>query len=328
MQHFLSCDWGTSFLRLRLADAISFAIIAGENSPQGIKSVFALWREQALQDDELARTSFYLQFIHDLIRKIETKLGVSLNGAPIIVSGMASSSIGMKELPYRQLPFATDGSDAITQYTEAGADLDHPVLLISGIRTNDDVMRGEETQLVGCMTYMQETEGKRLFIFPGTHSKHIIVNDKQVTGFKTYMTGEFFELLSQKSILHTGLETHHDMQDPEHKKAFRQGVNDALHANLLQATFRARTNSLFNTLSKKENYSYLSGLLISTELQDIDSKGFRELCICAGGKLGAYYELASETLGLHNIRILPEAWVEQSAIRGQMKIFNQSFIKK
>jgi 2-dehydro-3-deoxygalactonokinase len=241
---------------------------------------------------------------------------------------MASSSIGMIELPYRQLPFAVDGRDAITQYMEAAADFDHPVLLISGIRTNDDVMCGEETQLVGCTTYMQETEGERLFVFPGTHSKHIIVNNKQVTGFKTYMTGEFFELLSQKSILHTGLEAHQDMQYPEYKKAFRQGVNDAVHANLLQATFRARTNSLFNILSKKENYSYLSGLLISTELKDIDSKTFCEVCICGDGKLGAYYELASETLGLDNIRVLPEAWVEQSAVRGQIKIFNQSFIKK
>ncbi len=64
-------------------------------------------------------------------------------------------------------------------------------------------MRGEETQLIGCLK-----SGKQdgFFIFPGTHSKHVEVEDGMVKDFKTYMTGEFFELLSQKSILLNSVE--------------------------------------------------------------------------------------------------------------------------
>src|SRR5450432_1404958 len=116
---------------------------------------------------------------------------------------MASSTLGMVELPYKELPFLADGSDLRVETIYANGLFHHDVLLISGARTGDDVMRGEETQLVGCALgagYATQA-GEQVFIFPGTHSKHVVVREGRVIAFKTYMTGEFFELLSKKSIL-------------------------------------------------------------------------------------------------------------------------------
>lgn len=48
-----------------------------------------------------------------------------------------------------------------------------------------------------------------------------------------------------------------------------QGVNDAINSNLLNVAFRVRTNNLFAKLSKKENFDYLSGLLIAAGLKEL-----------------------------------------------------------
>lgn len=66
-------------------------------------------------------------------------------------------------------------------------------------------MRGEETQLIGCIQDDDQTISDRMFILPGTHSKHILVRNQQITAFKTYMTGEISDLLSNKSILKNSL---------------------------------------------------------------------------------------------------------------------------
>jgi 2-dehydro-3-deoxygalactonokinase len=77
----------------------------------------------------------------------------------------------MIELPYAMLPFSMDGSGLVVHTLSAVTDFEHPVFIISGARDENDVMRGEETQLIGASQAVSQQE--QLFIFPGTHSKHV-----------------------------------------------------------------------------------------------------------------------------------------------------------
>ncbi len=318
MTRILSCDWGSSFCRLRLADAESMDILAEEISGKGIADTFNKWKATRNNNDE-KRMSFFIGILKEHIQKIEVAVG-SLQGIPLIISGMASSSAGMLELPYRHVPFATGGSGANTHFIKANKDFDHDILLISGVQTDNDVMRGEETQLIGCITNEMNNDDEKMFIFPGTHSKHILVKNKQVVGFKTYMTGEFFELLSQKSILHNSVQQNQHLSG--NLKSFRQGVQDAVGANLLHASFMVRTNELLQRFSKEENYHYLSGLLTGTEFQDIVHTNVEEIFLCCGSNLKAFYEEALNITGLiSRVNILPPERVDKSVIRGQLKIF-------
>src|SRR5689334_12165618 len=113
MEKFLSCDWGTSSFRLRLVEIMNAKVIAEENSDQGIAKVFNLW-EKADQQEDL-RFSFYADMISQRIQSIGQKLNCSLDGVPVVISGMACSTLGMIDLPYKQLPFFTDGSDLVTK---------------------------------------------------------------------------------------------------------------------------------------------------------------------------------------------------------------------
>ena len=74
---------------------------------------------------------------------MEQQQGRSLNGTTVVLSGMASSSIGLVELPYSKLPFRTNGEDLITEQIQHQ---NNPLLVISGASTTDDVMRGEENK--------------------------------------------------------------------------------------------------------------------------------------------------------------------------------------
>src|SRR5690606_5422333 len=116
---------------------------------------------------------------------------------------------------------------------------------------------------------METPDKSGIYIFPGTHSKHIQVENQEVTGFRTYMTGELFELLSKKRILRRSIEENREFEDPKNRAAFEQGVGQGANSNLLQASFGVRTNELFRKFGKKENLHYLSGLLIGKELKEL-----------------------------------------------------------
>jgi 2-dehydro-3-deoxygalactonokinase len=330
---FLSCDWGTSSLRLRLvsagavpgkgvADAAGLRVVAEEKTGQGIAAVFALWRQTG-KEDQAERLSFYLGMLDAQIQKIAQRLGHSLDGFPVIVSGMASSSIGMLPLDYQDLPFPIDGSQAKANWIGARPDFAHDMLLISGLRGPGDVMRGEETQLTGCIPDALEMTGDHLFIFPGTHSKHILVRARQVRSFTTYMTGEFFELLSQKSILGSAVEKNPDLGDAGNLSCFRQGVADAREANLLHAAFGVRVNELFGPRTKQQNHHYLSGLLIGTELRAIPDSGTTTVYLCCGADLKPWYETAlAQGEGNARIHVFPAEWADGAVVRGQFAILN------
>src|SRR5690554_3094327 len=284
MDQFLSCDWGTSSFRLRLIGLPSLKILSEEKSNQGIAYTYGLWKEKDVGDPK-QRLPFYLSLVLPHIQQIENKTGIRLRGTPLVFSGMASSSIGMMNLPYGELPFPTTGEGIHTSFFDETNDFNHPVLIISGIRTDNDVMRGEETQLIGVLQGLESGVGKGGFILPGTHSKHILVEEGQVIDFKTYMTGEYFDLLSKRSILSASVEEPGGADHTVNEEAFIAGVENGAQHNLLNAAFSVRTNEPFDKMTKTENYDYLSGLLIGSELNELRLQEYASIYLCCGSRL-------------------------------------------
>ena len=309
MDKFLSCDWGTSSFRLRLISLPGLIVLADEKSGEGIASVFNLWKEKKIIEEN--RFDFYLSVLNKGIKNLEQQLQTGLKNIPVIISGMASSSIGMIEIPYKSLPFHVDGSDLIAKKIAGIDGFPNEIFFISGIRTENDVLRGEETQLVGC----SEEDG--LYLFPGTHSKHITVKNRSAVDFKTYMTGEFFGLLADKSILSTSVVK--TTATDQSLQAFDKGVNDAA-LNLLHAAFLVRTNQLFNKYSKEENYYYLSGLLIGSELKDLKNTSHSNIFLVGAEELCSYYKKALQIL--EPGKSIKTINADEATIKGQYKIIS------
>jgi 2-dehydro-3-deoxygalactonokinase len=317
-KYFLSVDWGTTNFRLRMVECPSQKVVEErvlKNS--GVKNLFYQWKK-----DGGSRRLVFLNFLKNQIEHLKVE---KPHDTPIIISGMASSSLGIIELPYAELPFATDGENAIVNFIRPNGTVGFPVYLISGIKSETDVIRGEETQLVGCVKDDEEHLGEQLYIFPGTHSKHILVRDNQVIDFKTYMTGEIFDLLATKSVLGNSVKAGGKKMGIKSRDSFRNGLKAAIHGNLLNEAFQIRTNYLFKKISKEDNFYYLSGLMIGTEIKNLLSKSYDQIVVVSGSELHFYYKMAFEILGIsENTKIFSPQAADRLVVKGQYKILKNN----
>ncbi len=281
VQALLALDWGTSSLRAALIG--SDGRVLGERSlPRGILSVAPG-----------AFPGVFREAFGDWAAQARLCL----------VSGMAGSRQGWTEAPYCPCPagFAELGTHIAWVPGEA-----LPVGIVPGLSCDDDglpdVMRGEEVQIFGAMQRSGLTEGT--FVLPGTHSKWAQVRDGRITGFRTCMTGEFYALLSQHSILARTL-----LADaPFERAAFLQGVERARHAGgLLHHAFGARTLSLFQRMEAGPLASYLSGLVIGAELQERPADSARSVVLIGSPGLAERYALALQVHGVDSVAFGSEA---------------------
>ena len=184
---------------------------------------------------------------------------------PVIASGMIGSRQGWREAPYAACP--AGAADLAANLVAVTSPAGHTVRLVPGVMQSGadgipDVMRGEETQIVGCL---QATDSPRqVFVLPGTHSKWAMVEGGRIARFATFMTGEVFAALRKHTIL--GRLMDGDADDAE---AFRRGVEQSGRGGgLLRRLFSARTLPLFDRLPGTGVAAYLSGLLIGEEIAE------------------------------------------------------------
>lgn len=307
---FISVDWGTTNLRIRWVQLPDFSVSQSRNSELGVKQVFSLWQQSGRD-----RKEFFLEVLLGEIRAMKID---PPDSCQVIISGMASSSIGMLELPYAPLPFFADGKALkVEKWTPEG--FPYPVSLISGVQSSDDVMRGEETQLIGLYQLLNPAD-RSLFILPGTHSKHIFLEQDRIVSFKTYMTGELFDLLSRHSILSSTVEQ--GPRDQSTKVAFEKGILLAQEKeSVLNALFTVRTNSLFRKFSPKDNFYFLSGLLIGAECKYLKTENGQRIYICSSGILFSLYLEATKILGISvALHLFSDEMVDMALRKGQWLI--------
>ncbi|GGB87385.1 2-dehydro-3-deoxygalactonokinase [Dyadobacter sediminis] len=319
-KYLLSCDWGTTSFRLRLVNRTDNSLIGEVISQNGISYTYSSWK--AL--DGIPREIYFRQQLAEQIRILSQKLAMNLDGVTVILSGMASSSIGMQEIPYAQLPFALNGSSILMKHFGEQEGFNNEIMLLSGVSSHHDVMRGEETQLIGVAELTDfPYQENAIFLFPGTHSKHLYVKQGELTQFKTFMTGEVFNLMAGQSILKDSVEVENQVNlSPEMLEPFKAGIEESGVASILNALFTVRTNQLFHLMNKKQNAMFLSGLLIGSELRHLLKETEWKLVLCSGKNLYELYKTAIETLNLPDRTIIvPSEIVDRSATAGQIKVF-------
>jgi 2-dehydro-3-deoxygalactonokinase len=236
----VAIDWGTSAARAYCVDA-GGRVQAARSVPLGIKHVRDGRFEPALA-----------KLLGDW----------SANPAPRIACGMIGSRQGWVEAPYVDCPASlTALADRIVHAPQDA------LTIVPGVATRDaagtaDVMRGEETQLLGAIG---PDEPGVLAVLPGTHSKWARVEHGRVVDFTTFMTGELYGVLIDHSMLGrlAGHEPGRFSRD-----AFSRGVARGLAAGeLAHDIFGARTLALTGALASDDVADWLSGLLIGREVR-------------------------------------------------------------
>lgn len=291
---FLSCDWGTTTFRLRLVESESKLHVINElTSDRGVRSF------------DGAGPARFESYLLQVMEAMDAPM------VPVLISGMASSSVGWKELPYANVPFTATDAAALEcesfHIRYRGADV--PIHLFSGVRTPFDVMRGEESELIGILT-LPETrklaiEGC-LVILPGTHCKHVRIENGRMVDFTTFLTGELFELLACQSILRATLDWDSlDEINAVHDDALAEGVCAARDRGMAAGLFKVRTRGVLDGASGASNIHYLLGLLIGDELQSLPRHDtVAPISIVLAAKYVHSYKRALEVLGFPDSRLM------------------------
>lgn len=263
--YFLSCDWGTSAFRLKLVARNSGEVVAALTTEQGVKKIYDSFELQKI----LSQEQYFLHFLQTQIDVLSQQYGECLENCKVVVSGMASSSIGLRSLPYATLPFDLNCKHLYYEYITANEHCKQDVFLISGLAKEGDVMRGEEIQVIGLLSNVLIAYENFNVVLPGTHTKQIKVMARQVVDFQTYITGELYEVIQKHTILKNSIESN-EIWDRTTIAAFRTGVADSQTHELTQALFKIRAKNLQGTLAKSSAAHYLSGLLIGYECRALD----------------------------------------------------------
>jgi len=245
----IGVDWGTSSFRaFRLA--ADGAVLGRRSAPQGILHIEAGRFAETLR-----------QHVGGWLDEGETR---------VLLAGMVGSRQGWVEAPYLACPAgAAEIAAALVAVPFEGA----RVRLVPGLSDTDDsgvpeVMRGEETQIIGALT---EIRGDGVACLPGSHSKWARIAGGRITTYRTYLSGETFSALRYGTILGRMM-----TDGPTDLPAFDRGVARAAEpGHLLHHLFGVRTLGLAGKLKDVESASYLSGLLIGHEVRAARPRGLR-----------------------------------------------------
>jgi 2-dehydro-3-deoxygalactonokinase len=187
---------------------------------------------------------------------------------PVLLCGMVGSRNGWVEAPYAPCPADALSLAALrVRFTADETDISIvPGVVAKSDHDAPDVMRGEETQLIGALALRPElSQGRHLLALPGTHTKWATIEDGRITHFKTALTGELFALLRDHSTLvkvggDEGLSA---------GEGFTRGLERyaAAPGDLLHQLFEVRSRQLIDGWGAGFALDFLSGLLIAADVE-------------------------------------------------------------
>lgn len=290
----IGLDWGTSALRAYLFNQAG-DIVAREASDNGIQSV----------PDQQFRAVF------------ETCCAAWLSAEPaipVIACGMVGSQQGWREAGYAECPADLNSlSRAITRIDELAGrrfaivpGLKKTGFMKIGSAADFDVMRGEETQILGLCHAADSNDlirSERVYVLPGSHSKWVRAVADQVLDFRSFLTGELYSAVAGHTLVGRLFPANSTDFDND---AFAAGVAcirespNALTAHL----FSVRAQGLLGQRLPAALPSYLSGLLIGSELiAALDSfTSTQPITLVGTEALVQRYQCALELFGLRSLQ--------------------------
>lgn len=277
MQAFCAAvDWGTSSFRLWVLNARG-EVVASRRSDQGMRTL-------ASRD--------YGQVLESHLAALAAPVDL-----PVIVCGMAGSRQGWIEAPYITVPATFD---ALAANAIAVSGFNRDVRIVPGLAQRNadkpDVMRGEETQMMGAFA---NVKGEMVACLPGTHSKWVSLSSNSVRAFTTFMTGELFDVIGHRTTLLQGEMHASQVHDAT---VFANAVSSMLDApqTLTSRLFAIRAGELLGYGHAETSGSMLSGLLIGNEIAAARKCGIASVRVnlVASGQLAMRYRTALMLAGI------------------------------
>ena len=254
------------------------------------------------------------QGLAEFVGKSLSELSLS-EDTPVIASGMITSASGLYNLPHLSAPAGIrelhDGIKKVVIPEIGGRE----ICFIPGVRTDSDMMRGEETELAGLT---DEFLPDCAYILPGTHSKCVQIDcGGRISKFFTMLKGELLSAVKTGTIAGKSFsfcETYvQDYLFLGFEFCREYGINEAL--------FRCRTLAVLHGCTEEEVYSFCLGAVLYGETERINKISASKLIFAGKKELRKPEALLMKKYYRKEVCCLSEETCKNAVALGAVKIF-------
>lgn len=308
MKRYITIDGGTTNTRVSLVEntrviaskRISRGAKAGIDDRDGLKVALKEAISSILEENSLSE--------EDIIK--------------ILASGMITSEFGLYEVPHVLAPAGIcELHDNMVEVSFPDI-CSVPFVFIRGVKklgnklSETDIIRGEETELVGIM---EDSDGECVYVLPGSHSKLIKTDSHgRIDEFSTMLTGEMIAALSGNTILKDAVDLSISEYDVEslcfgYSYAHENGINNAL--------FKVRILKNIMKRSPTEVYSFFIGAILSDEIKSILSLDTKKVVIGGRAQIKNATAILLERFSDKEILIIDDEKAASATSVGMIKVF-------
>lgn len=319
MSKIIAIDGGTTNTRFTAIE--NGKILAVQKLPLGIRNTLT----------EQGRS----EFVSAISKTVaDVRAGVGAGASAIVLSGMIGSETGLYCCPHVAAPISAPGLAERIERVSLPEICELPFYFIPGVKTCTakesfstdelsaaDIMRGEETELVGIYNKLGLSGGVT-FALPGSHMKYVRAGDGGgIEAFSTSIAGELIRAVAENTIISASLSgvfpkhPKRDMLIMGYRYTEGRGVTDAI--------FKVRILDKFAEHTKEELYSFLLGVILH---EDIKALFTCDTPIYIGGS-GLFREsiklLIESELPEKSVFEVPEEISENAAAYGAYWLYNK-----
>lgn len=240
----------------------------------------------------------------------------------ILASGMITSEYGLCNLPHATAPIGLQGLHDAMEEVRLPEVSAIPFVFLRGVKcagdfAATDMMRGEETELMGLM---DPAYGACVYVLPGSHSKVIKTDaNGRIESFSTLLSGEMFYALSQHTILGDAVDMSAEGFDEEY---LLTGYRYALENGINKAVFKTRVQKNIFGATPLQSTSYFRGVILCDEIREI--LRYDVPTVVLGGKKQMREAIAAilRAVSDKHVICLSDKVVDSSVAKGQLKIYH------
>ncbi len=239
----------------------------------------------------------------------------------ILASGMITSEYGILNLEHLKTPAG------IKELKEASYEAELPEIskikfvFMRGVKTsskilmNSDMMRGEETELMGIMN----TDDKEcVYVLPGSHSKIIKTDTNgKIEHFVTMLTGEMIASLSQNTILKGSI----TLSDTLNEEYLIKGFEYCKERSINEALFKVRILKNLYSVTDEQLYSFFVGVVLCGEIVALLKMNPRKIVIGGRKQLKEAMKILLANYTDCEIVCISDKDVDKSSAIGMVRIF-------
>lgn len=309
MADYICIDGGTTNTRIRLVQKYKISDCIGLNLGVGTSS---------------GDPDYFKNHIKDAIDTILDRNQIGIDSITrILASGMITSELGLCHLDHALAPAGIQELHNSMKEVLFPEISPIPFVFIRGIKLSGDavddtdIMRGEETELMGIVPGKSCTACT--YILPGSHTKVIFTDEEgRITDFFTTLTGEMIASLSAYTILKKSVDLENTVLDEIY---LQQGYRYCLEEGINKALFKVRIADTIFKQDASARYSFFLGAVLCGDITSILKRTSGKIVI--GGKKQlkeALYLLLKQHSGL-DLSCLTEDETDSSVAFGAIRIF-------